>query len=451
MWPTRRWLKILPAVPLGLSPIIYFFLANLHYVPINLGNVHSLGALWRLMSRHYYTQTSSDGHAYLQTRLRLDDRLSEIPHYVAIMGEYFTVPVLLIIGLGLGYLFVLLARGNYKDIKHFAGLAFLFSGILFAFYTTIGADRLGSTYNLFGVNERMYIMGVVVISLFIGIGAQLLLRLARSSKILSVPIAAVAVLLLPIYPLYIHFDNVNKNDFYLGEDYAYNLFLNLEPNAILFTRGDMPTFSAFYYTEVLGGRPDVTHIPVSLPPWEQGPLLEQNPGLWDTNSKETVIKFRDIINDNIDKRPIYFTGLEEDELLDLGLRGNPYILSPRGLARQVTREFDVREDVDYWGNMRWRNSDKAEDYYDWFAKETVKQYLIALFNDNSWYLRYGYYDLAEATVNEMQRRDPRYEGTTVSSIKFGQEGGQGRELLPNAIMRKFFLGFIPTVLIALEI
>lgn len=427
MWPTRRWLKILPAIPLGLSPIIYFFLANLHYTPINLGNVHNLDTLWKLLSRHYYGATSPDSRAYLQTELRLGDRLSEFPHYAAILGEYFTVPILLLGVLGLGYLFMLLARGNYRDIKHFAGLAFLFSGIIFALYTTIGADRLDSTYNLFGVNERMYIMGVVVASLMIGMGAQVFLRIIRSSKILSVPMVAFILLLLPAYSLYIHFENVNKNNFYLGEDYAYNLFLNLEPGAILFTRGDMPTFAAFYYTEVLGERSDVTHVPISLPPWEQEPLLAANPGLWDTDSKEVVLKFRDIINDNIDTRPIYFTGLEEKELLDLGLKGNPYILSPRGIVRQVTREFDVYESVDYWENMRFRDSDVASDHYDWFAKETVKQYLIALFNDNAWYIRYGYYDLAEATLLEMQRRDPIYGGTTKASIQFGLDGGKGRD------------------------
>ena len=394
---------------------------------MDVGNVRDLDSLWKLLSRHYYSQTSTDaGHAYIQQNLRLDDRLSELTHYIGILSEYFTIPLFALAVLGVGYFFVRLARGHFKDPISFLGIALLFTGILFSMYTTLGTDRLDAHYNSFGVTERTYIMGVVAASFFVGLGAHALLRVIQASKFLSVPLMGLALLALPAYPLYVHFENANKSSFYLGEDLGYNFLVNVEPNAIVFTRGDMPTFTLFYSHYVLKNRPDVTLVPISLGPWEQAPLLEKNPGLWDTPSTHTALIFRDIISDNIDKRPIYFTGMAEDELTELGLRANPYVLSPRGILLQVSREFDPQVDKDFWGAMRWRNPDTTAQYYDWFSKEIMEQYLIGHYNGHSWYIKHGYYDLAERELAEMRRQDPNYFGTSLAAQYALKEGGAGR-------------------------
>ncbi|MDX1607692.1 MAG: DUF2723 domain-containing protein [Candidatus Spechtbacterales bacterium] len=426
--PTKRWLKVFGGIAVGLIPLVYFPLVSYLSNPIiDFGNVNSFQNFWDLLSRKLYATAEGKGNAYLPNALNLGGRLGDLPNYYSTLFDYLTWPVMFLGFLGLGYFAYMLAAGKLKNSKVFIGASYLGLGILFAMYTWLDAEkRANAGYNLLGVHERMYIIGTIAFALLVGIGSNIFLKGIKKSKILSVPIMAFLLLAVPMYSLQINYAKADKSDFYLGEDYAHNLFVNIEDNAIFFVRGDMPTFAAYYWQLVRGQRTDVTLIPLSLPTWKQKDILEQHPELWDVDSQKLELVIRDIISDNIDKRPIYFTGLPADEMALLGLAETPYVLSPRGPIQRVTKEFDPAPDTDWWANMRFRGSDEASDYHDWFAKEIIEQYLIGHFNSMSWYLRYGYNDLARAELNEMRRIDSGHNTTERGTYVFGQKGSEGR-------------------------
>jgi tetratricopeptide (TPR) repeat protein len=237
-------------------------------------------------------------------------------------------------------------------------------------------------------------------------------------------------LAIPILPFKSNFKTVDKGKFYLGEDFAYNLFINMEKNAIFFARGDMPSFAAYYWKYVKGERQDITIIPSSLRGWAREWLHEREPSLWDTDSKSFSLIIRDIIQDNIDKRPIYFAGIPDAVMIELGLADNPFVLSPRGLISQVERDFDPKENEDFWTRMLWQDSTNIDDYRDWYSKELFEQYVVGSYNSFLHYQRRGYYDLAQKELARLIQIDPYHPDVARAMMKYRLEGAKERKVKP---------------------
>lgn len=416
--PSKRWFKLAFGFLSGLLPLIYFPLASKGEPAINFGNVVSLKALWDYASRKLYADFSASGSAYLPSAFNLKEKIAETPYYFYDLAGYFGAP-LLILGFFaflciLFFSFLQRRKDSHQEI--FIFLAFLFSGPLLAIY--ISVDRKNTLeYSFLGTNERMYIMGSVIFGILIGLGAKIFLEFIKKIN-LKAPLAifAALLLLLPAFPLKNNFKYVNKNNFYLGEDAGYNIFVNMEPNAIYFVRGDRTTFAAYYWKYVKGLRQDVTIIPFGLTEWALKGVHKKEPNLWDTDSKEFMQIIRDIVRDNIDKRPIYFSSIPTTSAIELGVWGDPYILSPRGIIFQVTKKFDPREEEDFWGNMRWLGSKNIDDYKDWFAKEIFEIYVISSYNSLVYYDKNGYYDLVKREAERLATIDPYHR-----NFKYGIE------------------------------
>lgn len=123
------------------------------------------------------------------------------------------------------------------------------------------------------VRDRDYFFtpGFMLFGLAIGLGATGLIQFLRdlTSKFSPVPRTIVAVapmvlLLLPVYALGTNFQLVDRSKNYIPYDYARNMLISCEPNAVLFTFGDNDTFPLWCAQQVYGIRPDVKPICCAL-------------------------------------------------------------------------------------------------------------------------------------------------------------------------------------------
>lgn len=437
--PSKRWLKIIPGFLLGFLPLIYFPLAALRKPVIDYGNTISLQKMWDYLTRRIYGEFTESGSAYLPAKFDLQLSLNQLSYYLKYLVNQFSL-IFFLFGLtAILAIIIFLIKDlikkrkdknfelKFNHLEIFLLSAFILTGPLLSMYLTIDFSQVG--YNVRGAHERMFIFSTVIFAILIGLGAKKILEIIRKIN-LSVPIVTVILISILVIPLKNNFKLVNKHDFHLGEDFAYNLFINMEPNAIFFTRGDMPSFAAYYYKYLKGERQDVTIIPFSLRDWAIENLKEREPNLWDTESKEFILIIRDIIQDNIDKRPIYFTGIPDSYITMFGLDVNPLLLNPRGLIAQAGRDFEPREEEDFWAKMKWRNSKNIDDYGDWYTKELFEQYVIGSYNSFLLYQKWGYYDLAEKELERLKGIDPNHPNLARAMKFFRLEGKKEREVRP---------------------
>ncbi|HEX6790633.1 MAG TPA: DUF2723 domain-containing protein [Candidatus Krumholzibacteria bacterium] len=183
------------------------------------------------------------------------------------------------------------------------------------------------------VRERdyFYSSGFYFFAVYIGIGlvsvlSEIRAGLARKSAAVPVTVGACAVALaLPMFTLKQHFFTHDRSRIKVCSEYAHNMLVCLEPDAIIFTNGDNDTFPLWYKQEVEGFRRDVRVVNLSLlnTPWYIKQCRDNEPKVpisWTDDeidrlqpvpSKDGWVLVRDIAVDhilrtNMFKRPTYF-------------------------------------------------------------------------------------------------------------------------------------------------
>ncbi len=238
-------LKSLCLAILGFLPYIYVVIASKLSPPINWDNPVNLSNFIRLILR-------SDYGTFGGPQTTLSNRLINLYAYFNLLIDDFSLPVVLLAGAGLFFLFK-----KSKKQSVFLFLAFIFSGILFISY---GALQLVANFIL-GTIERTYTGSYVIVSVLSGLGFYFLssalitfLRKANLNKYIRTVLVLQFVLML--VPLLLLLKNnlkfrLLKND-YTAENLGYDI-LNTVGNekTILFLSGDTPLFNSqyIYYTQ----------------------------------------------------------------------------------------------------------------------------------------------------------------------------------------------------------
>jgi hypothetical protein len=136
--------------------------------------------------------------------------------------------------------------------------------------------------------DYAYVASFFAFSIWVGIGASGLIRLAHDvlkerfeDVSLRPALLSAAVLIfaaVPLLMMLVNFDDHDRSGRYVAEDYAYNMLVGLEENAIIFTNGDNDTFPLWYLQEVEGVRQDVRVANLSLlnTPWYVRQLKNQS-------------------------------------------------------------------------------------------------------------------------------------------------------------------------------
>ena len=155
----------------------------------------------------------------------------------------------------------------------------------------------------FQPRERDYSYVAIAFSLWVGLGAtglmELVLGAVRERKELAMEaqrgvLLGLGGLLFAAVPLWMaaeNYDDHDRSGRYVAPEYAYNMLMSLEENAILFTNGDNDTFPLWYLQEVERVRTDVRVVNLSLlnTPW----YIRQLKNQWSRESAPLPISFTD--------------------------------------------------------------------------------------------------------------------------------------------------------------
>lgn len=183
------------------------------------------------------------------------------------------------------------------------------------------------------VRERdyFYSSGFYFFAVYIGIGIisvlnELKAAAARGRAVAPVTVGAcVLMLAMPVFTARRHFFTHDRSRIRVCSEYAHNMLVCLEPDAILFTNGDNDTFPLWYVQEVERYRRDVRVVNLSLlnTPWYIKQCRDNEPKVpiaWKDEeinrlepspSRDGWVLVRDkavdhILRTNMFKRPVYF-------------------------------------------------------------------------------------------------------------------------------------------------
>jgi hypothetical protein len=178
--------------------------------------------------------------------------MDNMPKYLAEnkgTNKYYFIPLLL--GL-LGLIYQL-----KKDKKGFTivTLLFFFTGIAIILYLNQAPDEPRE-------RDYAYAGSFYAFAIWIGLGIVYLFKLlakAVKDKI-AAPVALLLGLPAPIIMAQQNWDDHDRSGRYIAADFGYNYLISCDENAILYTFGDIDTFTTWYNQEVEGVRRDVKII-----------------------------------------------------------------------------------------------------------------------------------------------------------------------------------------------
>ncbi|MDX1439018.1 MAG: DUF2723 domain-containing protein [Rubricoccaceae bacterium] len=252
--------------------------------------------LWQFAGRSSDVQDAGATYGFSGDQ-RNHETLS--PSEIASRNVYFGLPLLL--GLfGMAFHFM-------RDWRRAFALLILF------FVTGIGIIIYLNQYpNQPRERDYAYVASFFAFSLWIGVGATGLLELAQEGlknsasgirRSAAIALGVLLFLLVPGRMLTENFDDHDRSGRRLATDFARNMLESTAPNAIIFTNGDNDTYPLWYVQHMLGIRPDVRVVNLSLlnTPW----YIEQLKHQWALESAPVPMTMSD--EEIRDIRPVEFS------------------------------------------------------------------------------------------------------------------------------------------------
>ncbi len=192
---------------------------------------------------------------------RAEPYFQQTPSEKASRNAYYGLPLLLGL-MGMGFHFLRDWRRAFSVL-----ILFLVTGLGIILY-------LNQTPMQPRERDYSYVASFFAFSLWVGIGATGVLQLLREAvedRLAAFAtggmlwsVGGVLFLIVPLWMAMVNFDDHDRSGRYVAPDYAYNMLMSLDQNAVLFTNGDNDTFPLWYLQEVEGIRRDVRVVNLSL-------------------------------------------------------------------------------------------------------------------------------------------------------------------------------------------
>ncbi|MDR1595262.1 MAG: DUF2723 domain-containing protein [Prevotellaceae bacterium] len=164
-------------------------------------------------------------------------------------NKYYFLPLILGL-LGLLYQFK-------KDKKGFTivTLLFFFTGIAIILYLNQTPDEPRE-------RDYAYAGSFYAFAIWIGLGIVYVFKLLAkvTKEKIAAPLALLAGLPVPAIMVQQNWDDHDRSGRYIATDFGYNYLISCDKNAILYTFGDIDTFTTWYNQEVEGVRRDIKII-----------------------------------------------------------------------------------------------------------------------------------------------------------------------------------------------
>ena len=247
---------------LGLSPYLHLLLADPTITP-RWGDTATLaGLLKHFLRQDYGTFTLSIGGKASQYEA-LSFFLQELPGQLTwVLLPAALAGLILRAGRAAGSPWAAALSGRAsRGAAGWLALCCLLCGPVF--FTLF---NLGSAGTQAQVVERFFILPVAMLSVCLGLGLAWLDRavLAQPDFRTTAPLWRAAALGIIGFTALSNRAEADVSENYVVEDYAYNVLASVEQGALVLGTGDARTFSLLHAQEVLGYRPDVQFINVSL-------------------------------------------------------------------------------------------------------------------------------------------------------------------------------------------
>lgn len=139
-------------------------------------------------------------------------------------------------------------------------LLFLFTGLAIVFYLNQNGPQPRE-------RDYAYVGSFYAFAVWIGLGVLSVYNFFKkkaSGKISAIGATVICLLLVPVLMAFQEWDDHDRSQKTLALDVAADYLRSCKPNAILFTEGDNDTYPLWFAQEVVGVRPDVRVVNMSL-------------------------------------------------------------------------------------------------------------------------------------------------------------------------------------------
>lgn len=255
------------ALMAGLLPYVYVPLAAAADPYINTGDVRSVGALVRLITRADYGSGQLVAEAANAGGSSVDRIVALCASFTALEG------VLLMVGAWTMW-------HSQRRLLTFVGVACAVAGPAFVAYANLD---LAQPYGLF-VLERFFLLPHVILAPLAAAALARLASVGRAGAHQRLATAALAILVVGhlAFTVSRHATVVNQRDNRVARHFAEDILASLEPGTVLLVSADDAAFPLMYLQAVERTRPDVTLVllpALNGPAWYRPQLQRRDPSL----------------------------------------------------------------------------------------------------------------------------------------------------------------------------
>jgi len=299
LWPERDrrlrprvWLPTLGLLLSGLLVYAYLPLAAAHRPPVNWGDPRTWKGFWWVVSAKQY-----QGFAFGLPTVQVPNRLG---NWALLLGEQFGWWGLVLALFG--------GRQVWQQDRRLTKFTLIWGGLVavYAFFYDTG-------------DSYVYLLPVMMLlALGWAAGVRGILTLAAQRSRTRQQIALIALLLLPLGSLALHWQANDLHGDWSSHTYAYRLLEPVAPDSLIIVRGDEPTFALWYAVYAEGARPDVAIVngPMLAFIWYREHVRHLYPDLVVGEPTGLPITWDDLVHnlaaDNLPYRPVYLTDPKEE-------------------------------------------------------------------------------------------------------------------------------------------